>query len=152
MKRGHYPRPSLRERFEEKYIPEPNSGCWLWLGALCNGGYGNIRNQGFIKSAHRISYEMYKGIIPEGLHLDHLCRVRCCVNPNHLEPVTRKENIRRGVLAGTFGKAERRKTHCPMGHSLSGKNLYLTPNGSRNCKECRKIQAREFRKRHKMVN
>lgn len=80
------------EAFQAHIHHEPNSGCWLWAGADNGGGYGKFRG----KYAHRVSYEMRNGAIPEGLHLDHLCRVPCCVNPDHLEPVTNQENARRG--------------------------------------------------------
>ena len=84
-------------RFVPKYIPEPNSGCWLWVAMLGSGGYGRFKVGNKNVYAHRLSYEHHVGAIPEGLDLDHLCRTRCCVNPTHLEPVTRKENIRRGL-------------------------------------------------------
>lgn len=87
-------------RFEAKFVPEPNSGCWLWIAALHErAGYGAFRYKGQARLAHRVSYEHFRGIIPAGLVLDHLCRTRCCVNPEHLEAVTLLENIRRGVPA-----------------------------------------------------
>ncbi len=98
---------------EELYIPEPNSGCWLWLGAILkngkrkrNGGYGiySVRREDDWRKtktyrAHRFMWERENGPVPAGLTLDHKCRVRCCVNPDHIEPVTNAENARRG--AGT---------------------------------------------------
>ncbi len=96
-----------------RYIPEPNSGCWLWLGELNSAGYGRI-SQGNNKIgkrvrslAHRVSYELAKGPVPEGFDLDHLCRVPCCINPDHLEPVTRSENNRRGDLMKRKGMKPR---------------------------------------------
>ena len=87
-------------RFETKYVPEPNSGCWLWLGILNNKGYGRFNAKYDGKKgqryAHRVSYAHYKGLIPKELELDHLCRTPCCVNPEHLEAVTHAENLRRG--------------------------------------------------------
>lgn len=80
------------EAFESHVHYEPNSGCWLWDGADNGSGYGKFRG----RYAHRVSFEMHKGPIPQGMHLDHLCRVPCCVNPSHLEPVTNAENARRG--------------------------------------------------------
>ena len=98
------PRVSLDKRLDKFTIPEPNSGCLIWLGAVNNGGYGKIRI-GFrgegtyrIAYAHRVFYEYFVGPIPEGLDLDHKCRVRCCVNPAHLEPVTKKENVHRSAM------------------------------------------------------
>lgn len=79
---------TLIERFYNKFIPEPNSGCWLWIGCIISTGYGNIalgkRQDGHVL-AHRLSYELHKGPIPNGLVIDHLCRTHSCVNPAHLE-------------------------------------------------------------------
>lgn len=81
------------------YEVDEASGCWLWKGAKSKGGYGYLRVMGTPTQAHRVFYERHKGAIPEGLHIDHLCRVRGCVNPDHLEPVTLAENGRRGLNA-----------------------------------------------------
>lgn len=90
--------PYLPRPFDHFYIPEPNSGCWLWIGSEReSGGYGFIVRNGRSTAAHRVSYEMAKGPIPEGLVIDHLCRVHCCVNPDHLEAVTQLVNVRRGL-------------------------------------------------------
>lgn len=123
-------------------------GCWNWTGATSGHGYGHIRSGGRGEpelSAHRASYEMLVGPIPEGLHLDHLCRNRACVNPAHLEPVTCAENIRRGET----GANERRKTHCPQGHPYSGANLHITPQGYRRCRACNREKSRRLRARRK---
>ena len=120
------------ERFEEKYIPEPNSGCWLWTASTSNG-YGIIKVRGRFRGAHRVSYEIYRGAIPPGFVTDHLCRVPCCVNPDHLEVVTIGENVRRG------DNHHRRKTACKRGHPFTPENTYerinnLTPKpGHRFC-------------------
>jgi hypothetical protein len=96
MSYGPAPRP-LADRFHEKYTPEPNTGCWLWTASLNNGGYGKLSvSRSYWVEAHRVAYELYKGPIPGGKCIDHLCRVRSCVNPDHLEAVTLSENIRRG--------------------------------------------------------
>lgn len=87
-------KPYTRERFEEKFFVAED-GCWLWLGAVNHDGYGVISVNNKIERAHRLSYEQHIGQIPEGLQIDHLCRQRSCVNPSHLEPVTRAENNRR---------------------------------------------------------
>lgn len=78
--------------------PEPNTGCWLWSGAILRSGYGSITIDNRTRMAHRHVYEMVVGKIPSGLCIDHLCRVRSCVNPDHLEPVTTAENLRRSPL------------------------------------------------------
>lgn len=96
---GRTIRRPLLDRFEDKYMPEPNSGCWLWLASLRANGYGQVGRGGRgsgMELAHRAAYNLYVGPIPDGLVLDHLCRVRACVNPAHLEPVTNTENLRRG--------------------------------------------------------
>lgn len=87
-------------------------GCWLWLGALGRGGYGLSRHRGVLSVVHRVAYELLVGPIPEGLQLDHLCRVRHCVNPDHLEPVTALENVRRS--RGWFNTPAH---ECARGHA-----------------------------------
>lgn len=139
----------IKERFERQYIADPNSGCWLWTGELHYKGYGRLRvgrkrardavANGKSAFAHRLSYEMYIGPIPDGLVIDHKCRQRCCVNPWHLEPVTNQENCKRG----NTGKHLSERTHCPKGHPYSGDNLYIytRKSGSKNrmCRTCLRI-------------
>lgn len=84
------------ERFNDKVFVVPD-GCWLWCGSIHANGYGKFRFDGDIKYAHRVAYVLFVGVIPDGLVIDHLCRKRSCVNPSHLEPVTRGENTRRGL-------------------------------------------------------
>lgn len=124
---------ALPARVFDKIMPCPLTGCWLWTAYIGPNGYGYI-NQGNRRpnTAHRVVYEAIKGPVPDGLELDHLCRVRSCANPAHLEPVTSAENTRRG-LAGANNRA---KTHCPKGHPFSGDNLYIYPNGRRGCNAC----------------
>jgi hypothetical protein len=128
-----YPHKTLGDRIEY----DPNGGCWLWSGSLYKDGYGRVTLPGSPRHirAHRAVYEAHHGPIQAGLVLDHLCRVRCCVNPAHLEPVTVRENTLRGV-----GPASRRAkvTHCPAGHPYSDGNVYAPrANGTgRACRIC----------------
>ena len=94
----HYTHTPVKELFEQYFEPVTESGCWLWTSTLNVKGYGqfNGRRQGVSNAAHRAAYEIYRGPIPEGFEIDHLCRVRSCVNPNHLEAVTHAVNLQRG--------------------------------------------------------
>jgi len=142
-------RRSVAERLEGKFVPEPNSGCWLWTAALDRGGYGVIGRGGRTGGgarAHRVLYALHRGPIPVGLDLDHLCRTRCCVNPWHLEPVTRRENILRGISALA---AQAKQTHCKHGHEFTEANTYLESPTKRGCKECRRRIAREYGRRRR---
>lgn len=144
-----YWKKSTSDRFWGKVIPEPNSGCWLWLGATSQGygvfGLGN----GVNVRAHCFSYEVERGPIPNGLDLDHLCRIRCCVNPDHLEPVTRAVNVARGLAPSLINNFWRSKTHCPKGHAYTGENLAVRRNGARYCRECRRSEWRAWKARQK---
>lgn len=126
----------LPSRIETKFIPEPNTGCWLWFAYRDRKGYGTVGVGTAVKYAHRVVYETLRGPIPEGLQLDHLCRVRCCVNPDHLEPVTNQENARRG----DNGKRQRARTHCPRGHAYDAANTAVNTRGDgrkfRVCRTC----------------
>lgn len=123
------------------------SGCWEWVKCKDVNGYGMIGvgsrvNKSFkVARAHKWAYEMLVGLVPDGMELDHLCRNRHCVNPSHLEPVSHKENIRRGI------NLNRERFMCVAGHPLSGDNLYLAPSGKRQCKECQRRRSREYGKR-----
>ena len=120
---------SLQERLTDKYMPEPNSGCWIWLAAAARG-YGLIKVGGRFRPAHRVSYVLECGEIADGEVLDHLCRNTYCVNPHHLEPVTIGENIRRGANHNAV------KTHCKRGHEFTSDNTLTLATGSRACREC----------------
>lgn len=92
------------ERCLEKIMPVTESGCWLWTHGLDVGGYAKFFDGKRSVSGHRYLYEHLVGKIPDGFELDHLCRVRCCVNPRHLEPVTRSENLLRSPLVGRHNR------------------------------------------------
>jgi hypothetical protein len=112
-------------------------GCWLWQGATNRDGYGLTKPRGDkLRVAHRVIYEMLVGPIPDGLQLDHLCRVRACVNPEHLEPVTCRENLWRGPE--TMTRLLGSKTHCKYGHEFSEDNTARTLQGHRVCITCRR--------------
>lgn len=114
--------------------------CWEWTAYTDKKGYGSFRLNGKIRKAHRVAYELIKGKIPDGLVLDHLCRNTSCVNPNHLEPVTNKENVDRGISKDVNGRWQKAKTHCPNGHEYTPENTYYRKNRShRECKSCIKI-------------
>ncbi len=100
---------------------------------MFRGGYGLAWHKGHNNLAHRRVYELLRGPIPEGLTLDHLCRERSCVNPDHLEPVTFRENIRRGQSPPGINS---RMTHCKNGHPLSGDNIRIETSGGRRCRTC----------------
>ena len=112
--------------FWSRITPEPMSGCWLWVAGQTKAGYGQLRH----KYTHRISYAAAKGPIPDGLHIDHLCRVVSCCNPDHLEAVTCGENIRRG-MKGSLRKA------CKRGHAYTPDNTWRHKNGNRYCRTCK---------------
>lgn len=132
---------TLLDRFEAKYIPEPNSGCWLWTAALTVKGYSTFNVPELSTTlGHRVSYRMFKGEIPNAFEIDHLCRMKCCVNPDHLEAVTVKENIRRNP--NSIGLIRLRQTHCHKGHEFSTANVTITKKGARRCKECHNEESR----------
>lgn len=129
-----------RRKTSPVWIPEDrgyDTPCWIWQGALSRGyGYHNH------EPAYRTNYVERFGPVPEGLELDHLCRVTACVNPDHLEPVTHRENILRS--SAPMAK-QAKQTHCIHGHPLSGDNLYTTKQGKRHCKTCTNRRGNEAR-------
>jgi len=134
---------TIMERFEKSMVVSEShthagTPCWDWISRF-NGvdGYGLAKCNRKNILAHRLSYELHIGPIPEGMCLDHLCRNRKCVNPDHLEPVTLKENIKRGWAARP------RVTHCKYGHPYAGDNLRITPHGKRVCRACQREAVRK---------
>jgi HNH endonuclease len=142
---------TLEERLWKYVLPEPMSGCWLWDGAT-QRGYGALvvgsRLDGTRKMmrAHRLSWIVHRGDIPDGLDVCHVCDVRMCINPDHLFLGTRKENIRDAVNKNRLNPWQSRKTHCVRGHELSGDNLRYD-GAKRRCRECSKLRTRARRQR-----
>ena len=107
--------------------------CWLWTGYTMPSGYGRMTRKQIGYLAHRYAWELLVGPIPNGMELDHLCKVRNCVNPDHPEPVSHAENNRRsGNLAGLRS----RQTHCKNGHEFAEENIYRNARGNRVCRAC----------------
>ena len=139
------------ERFEGNYEPVPWSGCWLWTGARSGYGHGKFNANGVPWQAYRYSYALLVGPISDGLVLDHLCHNALCVNPAHLEPVTREENSHRG---GKGSWHNRKKTHCPQGHPYDLLNTIFsrTKEGwmRRACRECARLSAARINARNRL--
>lgn len=130
MRRSRWPSPA--ERLMARIEVDPETDCWIYTGQTNNRGYGLIHWNGSKNAAHRLSYEVHVGPIPEGLELDHTCRRPACVNPAHLEPVTHAENMRRT-----------RGATCARGHDLSGPraDVYIHPQrGTRDCRACKRYR------------
>ena len=128
------------DRFALSYRVAPN-GCWLWTQWTTPNGYGRFWDGGKVL-AHRWSYEQRYGPVPEGMQLDHFfCGTRLCVNPDHVRPVTPRENTLRGNSIQALNAA---KTHCIWGHEYTAENTWWY-RGYRNCKACRRKRAREWR-------
>ena len=147
VRKRQYSREPAEIRFWHKVDKGGPNGCWLWLGCVDGGGYGDFRVWPVKVKAHRYAYELLVGPIPEGLQLDHLCRVRNCVNPKHLEPVTPKVNTRRGVGAAVSRARLNALTHCKHGHAFDAENTYVHPRtGFRTCRACRRERATRRRR------
>jgi HNH endonuclease len=139
----------LPRRIWEKIAVNLDTDCWLWIASVRPTGYGQVHYRGRTCSAHKVVYEALVGPYPQS-DLDHLCRVRRCVNPRHLQPVSRKINANRGLNLVWMQLRER--THCPEGHLFSGENLIISwhnnGNGSpvRRCRICRNAYSREWKR------
>lgn len=124
-------RTSPIERFIRQFRVNDETGCWEWTGKLRKDGYAEFHAE-ITMRAHRFAYVHHIGTIPEGMQIDHLCRNRSCVNPDHLEAVTHAENMRRSARALL--------THCPHGHPYDDENTYRPPRGGRECRICREAR------------
>jgi hypothetical protein len=120
----------------------PETGCWIWLKSVNDAGYAKKNLGGKYIRVGRWLYEHLNGTIGT-LVVDHLCRVRCCVNPAHLEPVTNKENILRGI---GWSAINHKKTHCPNGHPYDERYTYTSSDGERRCRECNRISQAKYRR------
>ena len=126
---------TITDKFDRHWIPEPNSGCYLWIGMQNELGYGIVVINSKRVRAHRIAYERQNGKIPYGLGIDHLCNNKSCVNPEHLQVSTNSDNTRR--YFSTI-------THCKSGHEFTEANTRIRPNGTRACRECARILGRRY--------
>lgn len=136
----------IPERIWDKIIPEPNSGCWIWLGSLSGSGEGYPETwfDNYRKRTHILMYEQFIGPIPKFKELDHLCRVRCCCNPFHVEPVSRMVNAMRGTAGMNRVIECREALTCDKGHPWTLENT-LKNSGWRACKTCRRARQRWYR-------
>ena len=129
------------------------TGCWHWSASLDRQGYGQVMVRGKLHRAHRYSFEAFVGPVQNGLELDHVCHSkdlscnggkscahRKCVNPNHLEPVTRKENAERGRAGLVHKQRMAEKNHCKIGHEFSPQNTWVSKAGARHCRECSRLR------------
>ena len=140
-------RKTIEQRLLEKCIkPVDSDSCWQWIGARQPTGYGQLWNGTRPEQAHRISYRIYVGQIPENMEIDHKCRNPSCINPAHLEPVLHKENIYR---SNTIMGINARKTSCKRGHPLEGHNLVISSVGTRQCRTCINMHARNAKRKRR---
>lgn len=132
-------RPYADVRWLQERVVVSVNGCWLWRNGLDSNGYGVVRTSASRTPAHRYVYEALVGAIPKKLQLDHLCRQRRCVNPDHLQPVTQQENILRGTSPAAIAA---RQNSCIHGHPFTGSNLFIDSAGFRRCRTCQRQRDR----------
>lgn len=143
---GNYPQDTL-DRLLSRVRSQPN-GCWMWTGSLTDEGYGQIHfwinKRKITRRVSRVSFEIFIRTLGKREIPDHLCRNRGCINPTHMEPVSNRTNVLRGV-GPTARNA--RKTHCKRGHAFTPENTYTTQN-MRHCRKCRAARMRTYRAAH----
>lgn len=135
------------ERFLAKV--DRSGDCWLWTATINASGYGSFSFGKTAALAHRASFELFVRRIAEGMELDHLCEVRHCVNPAHLEEVTHAENVRR--TAQRQARRDAGATHCPRGHEFTPENTKSSAQGTRSCRQCSRDYHREYQRNWKKV-
>ena len=133
--------PTLQEKFWNRVDKAGPNECWLWTGAITQKGYGSFSAGRQPMPAHRFSYHLHNPDMDHSLVVDHICRNRACVNPNHLRLTTNRENVLCGVGPSA---SNARKTHCPRGHAYVGQNIQTNRSGERICKECRRIRRARY--------
>jgi hypothetical protein len=136
--------PNTVERMLRINVDRSSGDCWIWKSPIGHNGYGKAHIMSRAYLAHRVFYKHYKGDIPEGFQIDHLCKVRNCVNPDHLEAVPPHINNYRSESPCALNRL---KDECKHGHLLSGDNLYVTKDGRRQCKTCLRRRWREGQER-----
>jgi hypothetical protein len=137
------------QRLHQKIDVDFVSGCWIWNAARHRYGYGAAWYAGKVHRAHALMFRLYGGVIPDGLVLDHLCRVTSCVNPEHLEPVTQAENVRRQIAA--VGTHNEKKTECPQGHAYAPVTRTRDGYRKRRCPTCARDQWQAWSERQRLV-
>jgi HNH endonuclease len=136
---GRFTTQNIHDRLMSLVELVTESGCWIWMSSCHPKGYGMIWFNGMGRTAHRVSYENFVGPIPNGMTIDHLCRVRCCINPAHLEAVSNRTNVLRGIGVTAVNH---RKTHCVRGHEFSEENTYHQGGNIRwrQCRACERLR------------
>lgn len=135
-------------RFWRRAQPGPN--CWTWDGAPYNGGYGRMYFNEKVQAAHRVSWQLFRGSIPDGMLVCHHCDNPICVNPAHLFVGTSRDNVLDMVKKDRLGWSCRPRSQCGRGHKFP-ENLYIPPNGNRTCRACKRIWSKEYKRKRRAM-